>query len=230
MDDEVMLDSCEQLIRLVDPKMDKPLYLCSLAEVEDERLRHEGFLARTGFNLDLQLRSHLEARGRWSGRGFASVFRMDLIPNGWRHLAGVALHEYAHFLDMLKDCEILYKQRQPVRPMSDAEREWTDVYNAVFDHLVRSGKAEENVPSWHGHGVDFVRACCHLAYRANRQFASIAPEHLLFVRKYHGCIGSENIAIECCRDELDSSLPIVEILRSDPPGQLVRYWNFLTGE
>ena len=228
MDDEVLLDSCAQLIRLVDPLMNKPLYLCSLAEVEDERLRHEGFLARTGCNLDLQLRPHLEALGQWSGRGFASVFRMDLIPSGWRHLAGVALHEYAHFLDVLKDCEILYKQRQPVRPMSDAEREWTDVYNAVFDHLVRSGKAEENVPSWHGHDMHFVRACCHLWYRANREFASIAPEHLLFVRKYHGCFGSENIAIECCQDELDSELPIAQILRSDPPDRLVRYWEYLT--
>jgi len=229
MNTPAMLDSCEQLISAIAPEITRPVYLLDPTSMKDSRLFSGDVMGWTASVADILMRRELERQGRWRGRGFTSVIKLANIRSGFRFVAGVVLHEFAHHLDYLSKPTSEIEMSLLCMDILPPERE-TAIDNAiemVGDRLEDIAEIEEPLPLWYGHELNFIRAAVHVAHRANKVFESIRPQHLRFIAPYH-YQGSENMALECCRHELDTQLPIVEILRSDPPEKLVRYWNYLT--
>jgi hypothetical protein len=231
MNDPKMLDTCERLISEIAPEIKRPTYLIDPSSMKDSRLFAGDVMGWTASVADILVRRELERQGRWRGRGFTSVIKLENIRPGFRFVAGVVLHEFAHHLDYLSTPTAEIEMNLPVMDTLPLERE-TAIDNAiemVGDCLGNIAEVEDALPTWYGHELNFIRAAVHVAHRANRVFESIRPDHLRFVSPYHyrGC---ENTAVACCENELDSEMPITEILRSDPPEKLVRYWDYLTKE
>jgi hypothetical protein len=223
MDD---LHRAEALIRAIDPLMTLPVYIIDAKDVDDERLLSSGWIACTGMLMDLQLRPTLERLKQWRGRGFGMIIHPELLPSGFRFVAGCVLHEYSHFIEDYNEA----RYSKPIPRWSKAEARKADEFNSAVANFIATSAlpAQAELPRWSGHGIDFVRIASHLAYRANRVFESIKPKHLRSVSPYHP-FGSEQAALECCSEELDCELPLIEILRTEPPSALVRYWERLTG-
>jgi hypothetical protein len=229
-DNGTFLPMVERLLRLVDPENPRPIYLVDVATVEDKRLDAGiDWTAWTGLLIDLQLQDELERQGRWSGRGFATLLRLDRLELGFRFVAGCVLHEYAHHLECLVDHEREFDQQ--VDPQVAAARKrvglmTTEITARWMTKIPTQGN--QDAPRWAGHELPFVRACCHLAYRANNVFESIRPGHLRFIKPYHGHLVSERPFIEACGSEIQSGDPLVEILRTPPPRGLVDLWELIT--
>lgn len=224
-----MLLQCERLISEIAPEIRRPAYLLDPMSMKDRRLFGGDVMGWTASVADILMRRELERQGRWRGRGFTSVIKLANIRDGFRFVAGVCLHEFSHHLDYLSTPTAEIEMSLPCMEILPPERE-TAIDNAiemVGDRLEDIAEIEEPLPTWYGHELNFIRAAVHVAHRAGKVFESVRPKHLRFVSPYH-YQGSENMAVECCRDELDTELPIVEILRSDPPLELVRYWDYLT--
>jgi hypothetical protein len=219
------LHRAESLIRAIDPLMDKPVYIVDAKDVDDERLLSSGWIACTGWLMDLQLRPTLERLGQWRGRGFAMLIRPELLPSGFRFVAGCVLHEYAHFVEDYNEA----RYRKPIPRWTKAEARKADEFNSAVANFIATSAlpAQAELPRWSGHELPFVRAAAHLAYRAGRIFESIKPKHLRSVSPYH-VFGSEDQALEACSEELDCELPLIELLRTEPPSALVAYWDALT--
>jgi hypothetical protein len=222
MDD---LHRAEALIRAIDPLMTLPVYIIDAKDVDDERLLSSGWIACTGMLMDLQLRPTLERLKQWRGRGFGMIIHPELLPSGFRFVAGCVLHEYSHFIEDYNEA----RYSKPIPRWSKAEARKADEFNSAVANFIATSAlpAQAELPRWSGHGIDFVRIASHLAYRANRIFESIKPKHLRSVSPYHP-FGSEDQALEACSEELDCELPLIELLRTPPPSALVRYWERLT--
>jgi len=175
-------------------------------------------IAYTARFLDQSLRPFLEERGEWTGRGFATIVNLDQIPPGWWRLAGVCLHEFAHWLDL------------PV-PFDAPELATVGrTMMATWSHLPVAERSyfDATAPRWHLHGDRFVRACCHLAHRARRIDDSISPRHLRFSSPYV-CF-PEECWLSVLADELDYGGSIRELLDTEPPSEFRELWEDATGE
>ena len=229
-DNGTFLPMVERLLRQVDPENPRPIYLVDVATVEDKRLdANINWTAWTGLLIDLQLQSELEQQGRWTGRGFATLLRLDQMELGLRFVAGCVLHEYAHHLECLVDHESEFDQQ--VDPQVAATRKQAGLMLAEITALLTAGIPKQSIqqrPRWYGHELPFVRACCHLSHRANQVYESIRPGHLRFVKPYHWHPVSERQFVEACGSEVESSDPLVEILRTPPPRELVDLWESIT--
>jgi hypothetical protein len=220
------LHRAEALIRAIDPLMDKPIYIIDAKDVDDERLLSSGWIACTGWLMDLQLRPTLERLNLWRGRGFGMIIHPELLPSGFRFVAGCVLHEYSHFIEDYNEA----RYSKPIPRWSKAEARKADEFNSAVASFIATSAlpSQAELPRWSGHGIDFVRIASHCSYRAGRLVESIKPKHLRSVSPYH-VFGSEDQALEACSEELDCELPLIELLRTDPPERLVRYWDALTG-
>ena len=223
------LPVCERLLRKVDPQVTRPVYLVDVSEVEDTRL-HAGdnWIAWTGVFLDLQLQDHLERKGVWAGRGFATLLRLDRLEQGLRFVAGCVLHEYAHHcVDLLvyescyvdtDDSEVELARREIAELVTTKTAAWMEEPIIV----------DANNPTWESHELPFVRACCHLSHRANQVFESIRPAHLRFIKPYHWVPMSENQFVNACGDELETDESITQVLTQEPPASLIDLWRMQT--
>jgi hypothetical protein len=211
------LHQCEHILRTVG--LEGPCYLLTSDELRHEFEVHGvpcGPSAFTGRLLDIQLSRQLQQEGRWQGRGFASVFFPERIVGlqGW---IGIALHEFAHYLDfgtpaamddeLLSGVSVLLGKQWPV----DMEQR----------------KTPSPLP-WAGHGLRFVRACCHLAHRVGDIMESVRPSHLAFSQRYYGV--SENTWMRLLDDELQDDRPISEILDTEAPQRFYDAWRYCTDE
>lgn len=212
------LQAAENLIRAIDPGMDRiPIYL---VDASDYRVDDVGFSceAYTAFLLDLQLSCQLAERGRWQGPGFATVVFPDRIGTAQRFINGVVLHELGHHLCF------------PDRPALVGE---LAAVAAVADEICKfANDADAQViqprPPWLRHGADFVRACCHLAYRASRIDSELAPWHLQFSSRYYAV--DELVWYRTLRDELGvlEQQPIRAILQMAPSRDFSELHRLLT--
>ena len=229
-DNGTFLPMVERLLRQVDPENPRPIYLVDVATVEGKRLDADiNWIAWTGLLIDLQLQDELEQQGRWTGRGFATLLRLDRMELGLRFVAGCVLHEYAHHLECLVDHEHHFDQQ--VDPQVAAARKQASLMLAEITALLTAGIPKQSIqqrPRWYGHELPFVRACCHLSHRANQVFESIRPGHLRFIKPYHWQPVSERQFVEACGSEIQSGDPLVEILRTPPPRELVDLWESIT--
>ena len=220
----------DRLLRLVDPENKRFNYLVEASTVEDKRLTvGDGWIAWTGSMLDLQLMTSLESQGLWNGRGFATLLRLDRLDFGLRFVAGCVLHEYAHHLVDLASHEDEFDR--PSRELDLSQKMFIETVNQLAGLWLEDPsmqQQEQDQPRWAGHDLPFVRACCHLAHRSNKVFESIRPEHLRFIKPYQGIPVSESQFVEACESEIESGLPIVEILRKPPPQKLVELWESIT--
>ena len=229
-DNGTFLPMVERLLRLVDPENPRPIYLVDVATVEDKRLDAGiDWIAWTGLLIDLQLQGELEQQGRWSGRGFATLLRLDRLEHGLRFVAGCVLHEYAHHLECLVDNEHEFDEQGDSQVAAARKRVGlmtTEITARLMTETPKQGN--QDTPRWAGHELPFVRACCHLSHRANQVYESIRPGHLLFIKPYHWHPVSERQFVEACGSEIESSDPLVEILRTPPPRGLVDLWKLIT--
>ena len=76
-----------------------PLYVVGGGEVPEAC--EPGAVAHTAPALDLKLQVHLEAKGRWRGRGSAILVTdvADFLKTGWSQQVGILLHELTHCLE-----------------------------------------------------------------------------------------------------------------------------------
>lgn len=128
----------------------------------------------TGRPLDLALQSHLETSGQWKGRGPALIVDAgaaqemalakadavggldveDFCSLREALIASIALHEFAHTLSRSIDTAT-------DKPHEAIEALWTGAASRPFEETFTA-----TLPPWFQHGADYIRALCHLAYRA----------------------------------------------------------------
>lgn len=169
--------------------------------------------------LDLQLQPWLESRGEWAGRGFACVVDAERFPT-FPDLAGALLHEFAHWLDgpLPEDDDRLAESlAEPLTTCMAANHRLP---------LAERSYYQPNLPPWHQHGSQFVRACCHLANRAGALVASIRPRHLVFGKAYG--LASEQTFMNALASELSNRGSIREILTTQPPQRFTDLWETIT--
>lgn len=219
-------EQSEQLLHKIvsDDIHGRGCYLVRFSDVAEyePRLRGGWCAAWTSPVLDLMLADWLISHDRWNGRGFATILHSDLLTR-WMEYAGAALHEFAHYLTW------------PL-PSTEADESIRERSNGLIGILpLRWTEKKHNpeplqqgrqLPQWHEHGRDFVRACCHLAYRAQHH-VYIRPEHVRFIGPYHSSRVHEEHFMEALNDELRSTTGSVrEVLSTEPPSQFTRLWAY----
>ena len=203
---------------------DRGCYLVDFSEVAnyEPRLRGGWASAWTSPLMDLILADWLTKQGRWRGRGFATILHPDLLPR-WMEYAGAVLHEFAHYLTLpvANDCEDVANHSLELVG-------WLPLQWSEKNHRPETVRAGKPLPSWHEHGSDFVRACCHLVSRAQHS-VYIRPEHLRFIGPYHpGHRVHEDQFVEALGSEINQTGSIREILKTPSPEAFNRLWRYAT--
>jgi len=163
------LNAAASLLREVAPidLAGKPIYRFDSGSTHGSGIRRScgDWWAWTGAALDLELERWLRARGWWAGRGPCIVFDLSRIAANrssstafLEAVLGIALHELSHWLagGQLAHCTL--EEMPPV--IQDALKTEFWVRDPGDDPPVRE--------PWDQHGKSFIRACCHLRYRALR--------------------------------------------------------------
>jgi hypothetical protein len=212
------LDRCERLLREIEPSLsESPVYLVDSTELPDTQ--RDNVRGKTGLWLDLQLANHLTEMGRWQGCGFAAVVCVDRIPATFRDVAGVVLHEAAHFLTF---------PAKRTEDYSSELAEWSTLLAKAVPLINADTDARrDSEPPWFQHEQDFIRAACHLAHRAGLILESIRPSHLCYDR-YYGV--TEQTWMASLERELKSMerISIREVLTVDPPSDFRELHSYLT--
>ncbi len=211
-----IIDEIEGLIRKIDPSMDAiPIYLLDAKEFETID-RPLDVMAWTSFLCDIQMSSQLSDLCQWRGPGFATVIYLDRLPSTLRHIGGVALHEFAHWLTF------------PDRPGTYGEMK-SETANELVSCATRSAEETDlHSPPWIRHEPDFVRAACHLAHRAGL-VSEIVPWNLCFSGPYYDV--GEMVWMRTLADEIRQMerVPIRDVLQRDPPNDFRDLSRLLTG-
>ena len=197
----------ERLCRAAAPEITAPVYLMmhpdTLPRPKDCRA-----YASIDAVVDIPLRDALVQQGRWRGPGLCIVF-ME-FSRVFDDMLGILLHELAHGL--------------PARKFFDAID--TPVIRAL--HYARAVEwANDTSPDTDTHGIDFVRACLHLHFRAVwHGHRTIPPNRLCFAGAnyemssdyhYRQAIGDEPSRM------LDATFS--EILAAEPPAAFSDLWR-----
>ena len=201
-------------------------YLVQFSEVAayEPRLRGGFAAAWTSPLMDLILADWLTKQGRWRGRGFATILHADLLPR-WMEYCGAVLHEFAHFLTLPlpSDC-----QDESIVDRSLELVGWLPLHWTEKNHRPETVRTVATLPRWHEQGPSFVRACCHLVYRA-QQTVYIRPEHLRFVTPYHpGHRVNEDHFMQTLGDELAITGSVRQILTTPAPELFNQLWKYAT--
>jgi hypothetical protein len=168
----------------------------------------------TAFSLDICLRSHLESKGLWSGRGFTTVIDPTLLSDGEppyvseARAIAISIHELAHHIEHLAiDATV---RAANLGSLSDCEP------FAYAAHVASSMKPPTDEP-WRAHGLPFLRSFLHLLCRLGGHGINIIGETraagprygLSPLAAYHQAIGTE--PAECVGRSL------VDVLRTPAP-------------
>jgi hypothetical protein len=149
IDPALLTESKELMLRIAPELAAGPFYL----------LEHPAHLPRpidtaayTIRGRHIELRQHLVDRGEWQGNG--SMIVLVDPPEDRRDFLALVLHETAHCLPatFLPDAEPTPEQQE--------KQERSFLLWAKADPLT------ENVVTWRGHGVRWIRRVLHLHYRA----------------------------------------------------------------
>jgi len=205
---EKLLSQCADLIREIDPAMDRPIYLVGFDEIRDELFQGpSNAIAWTSRTLDTELSDWLVAQGRWCGKGFAAIIHLDRCGS-FQKTIGACLHEYAHYCDWGSAGDF----DSPSERIAAVEmlHSWRPLLATAQDD-------ELALPRWVNHGQRFVRACCHLAHRTAYAVESVRPGHLSFGSRYYGSQFTEATWMQSLAAELHSAGSIRDILSTDPP-------------
>ena len=213
-----------QLIREIAPHdvADRALYLVDFADLQAVHnfaaIDFQDTLAFTHRRCDLMLRTWLESIGQWQGRGFAAVVRRDQFGS-LPDLLGCVLHEFSHALDHgLKtsddDPDNVLAKLPPHAAMK--------LSRLVMESI------SERVPPWFKHEERFIRASCHLAYRAGQVLECVKPSHLKFASHYHRQPYHEAAWMTALASELTSDQPIRSILATPAPAAFTERWRDAT--
>jgi hypothetical protein len=203
-------------------------------------------IAYTGAALDLKLQPRLEALGRWSGRGFATIFPQfeqyvqqmsSLVSNAVERSSGghllpdtfagdlverivwsTTLHEFSHHVEHLLEWHLT---AIPGTSQSEWVAEPTDQVYAKFPR--------NNQPPWLWpgyHGDRFVRAAAHVFHRAARFGIDDEEFAYSFAGDRYGLSPASAYA-QALADEVQahSGEPISLILESPPPEAFQQLWR-----
>jgi hypothetical protein len=212
----------ESLIRDIVPDVsDRPIYILDAAEWHVPRDVGLSVNAFTAAMLDLTMAAQLSQRGRWHGRGFATILFPDNIPSHPRAIAGTILHECAHYLTL-----------------SDSVREMTieadiETASAIAAGLFCAAEnaaivSEQRRPPWHHHEADFVRAAGHLAYRYCKRVEGAFPWDLQFSKQYYGTCEMAFMRVLGPELQRMADEPIRVVLREAPPPEFTDLVRCLT--
>ena len=215
------ITSSEQLIQEIagDDMVDQACYLVPFAWVADHepRLRGGSCAAWTSPLADLLLHSWLSSHGRWHGRGFATILHADQLPTV-QLFAGAVLHELGHYLTFPVVDSDCVAERSSVL-VGYLPLRWAEPSPVAID--------PRPLPRWHGHGSDFVRACCHLAHRVESVIESVRPSHIRFVKPYYFGY-SESHFLQALGSELERTGSIRAILAEPAPKAFAELWQRAT--
>lgn len=204
------------MLREVEPSLQSSAVYILDAKEFDPLERPSDVLAWTGFLCDLQVSDALRERGQWQGEGFAAIVYFDRILNSQRHLAGLVLHELAHWLTFPK-------RSSPYSELDAATAtEWVAAATDAAD------AATNDDPPWMRHEPPFVRAACHLAYRTMKRF-DISPHYLSFSQTYYDV--GEWVWMRTLASELPAMehASIRDILQTEPPAEFSDLARILMG-
>ena len=152
-----------------------------------------------------------EIGNRWRGPG-PGMLLIDRPGCSTERLTAKAIHETAHIATSSK----LFSTTSPTAA-------------AALTGLVKtppqSWPAHRGAVAWRGHGLDFIRAVFHIAYRMTARGHNVCPALLL---NWQGCGYRATwqdyyatLIDECDQREAD---PISEIHESLPPVEFMRLW------
>lgn len=187
-----------------------PVYVVSRWEIDGSYcLDGPPRIACTSPLMDVWLKQHLEAVGRWRGRGFASVFfehQFRHLPHGypiaWAYL-DVLLHEAAHWFS---------KQIVPDAGLQSIAALLAD------PEQVGGGEAKSDYLAWHG--AAFVRSALHIlrrvrsrGYPTDAERLQVGGYGLAPIAEYEKALRGEPEARE--------GEPLEIVLAANPPGSFV---------
>lgn len=160
-------------------------------------------------NVASWLRPEIGNRWRGNGPGMLLVDGPGCSPE-W--LTAKAIHETAHIATSIE----LFSNPSPTAAAA---------LKGLVKTPPRSWPAHRGAVAWRGHGLDFVRAVFHIAYRMTARGHNVCPALLL---NWQGC-GYRTpwqdyyaaLINECDQRESD---PISEIHTSVPPAGFMRLW------
>lgn len=186
----------------------EPIYIRSESEVGLDPCPHSCG-AYTASDLDLRMKSALQANGRWSGRGWAMALpqagqSFHRMP--WPSQLNLCLHEFSHHLaDRLKVLVDADPPPDDSHPLSIAQR--ADI--PLFEHA-----------NTYCHGPEFVRAALHVHRRAS------PDADLGAMQVFHPQYRSPQ-AVDVLRaldDELRTGGNIVDICSTPAPEAFLTLW------
>lgn len=155
----------EELENLAAELMRRPVYVALQSEGVPEDIGGEKVGGVYSRRLDLALKPYLEASGRWEGRRPA-VYIDDVRFEDW---GCIFLHELGHLAEF-GFCEVPEKVFSPALLQRDAAH-WAE-------HRDNPVIIDETLGHEKYHGPRFVRACCHLWWRARQMGYGCNPEHI----------------------------------------------------
>ena len=165
--------------------------------------------AYTALDLDLSMKSALQARGQWYGRGFAMALPtagQSFHRSSWPTQTNLVLHELAHHLaDRPKILDDADPPPETSSPLAVARR--ADV--PLFQH--------DNV---YEHGPEFVRAALHIHRRASPD-ADIGAMQV-FHEQYRSPQAVD--ALRALDDELRTGGNIIDIMATPAPAAFTALW------
>jgi hypothetical protein len=222
--------TAKRVVRNVAPDFcDQPLYIIEPAPgtmLTPEMLGAAGGLYTRG--LAEMLRPQLESQGRWRGPGVAIVVDAEAYftaagneDDFVRYVAGVVLHEVAHWIDRL-DVDVPLEPPQ-VRYESFVRRCEARAAVAVAGPPTPNGVFLE-------HGSSFTRICAHMVHRS-RQIGGLPlrPVHLCFANHYPGLemLPSPEAFIDALQSELElcEGMPLAAIAKLPPATEFDRLWS-----
>lgn len=191
----------------------RELYLVSQAELHPSY--HDGkAIAWVCHGAGRRLHPHLERIGLWRGSGDVVV-----VCEPWFRLEpsrayGTLIHELGHAIDN-REFEEIVAGEDSSADAAQRDRLKESANEPIFREVSPS------LPKWHGHGDNWIRAVIHLIARANIGYWDVA-----FADPFYG-LSSRLEYLEALGDEPNklASLPICEILKTEPPAAFVELWK-----
>lgn len=212
--------SARDLLHYVDCDFPLPVYLVDESDIGDHpHISTAGTYGQCGPRLTALLEGDLRMAGEWVGPGPVLVICSQAIEadhlDPWAKLHGTVLHEFAHVFQLLGGYHVVADQgiRNQIRdnPPKATERGFVPT------------QTEKEPRPWFGHDdPKWIRACIHLAYRANRAFgvqyedvASMDAYLLSPLREYAANLGEE--------PQRTGQASLIEILSSDPQEGFIEF-------
>jgi hypothetical protein len=214
MDVSAAIADAEQVLRTVCPDLDGvPVYLLTTSDAPHVFGRCEpGLRGSTTSLFDLAMQPFLTKLGRYCGRGFCCYLHLPGIETAEVFVATV-LHEAAHWLSSDTSPDNASPHLAQFVPTMMA---LTSPSDAVYSEL----------PLWHNHELDFVRAAAHVRFRTLHHGFGWCAADVSFGGSTYG-LSDRHEYMSVMRDECyqRASDSIRSILETEPPQSLVSLWE-----